>query len=100
MAPLKSVAASSPDTITPITIGITSSEQVCYDVVRAVADVRGVEPLEIDRRLADVVDPDGLESFVALGSSGDGRVSGAVEFDFAECRVRVTCGGEIEVRPL
>lgn len=67
--------------------------------MRAVAESRGVDPADVDERLADVVDPDRLESFVRLGAS-NGSVSGAVEFDFSGCRVRVTCEGDIEVRPL
>lgn len=83
-----------------MTITTASSDDVCYDVVRAVAEARGFEPSEIDERLVDVVDPDGLQAFLELGVHGDGTVSGAVEFDFAGCRVRVTCDGDIEVRPL
>lgn len=83
-----------------MTIAATSTDEVCYDVVRAVAEVRGVDPTAIDERLADVVDPDGLEAFVQLGPLGGGTVSGAVEFDFSGCRVCVTCDGDVEVRPL
>lgn len=99
-AALKPHAAPPAVTITPVRIVSASVDEVCYDVVRAVAEARGVEPTELDERLADVVDPDGLESVVRLGTDEGGDVSGAVEFDFSGCRVCVTCDGDVEVRPL
>lgn len=84
--------------IIPVIVTSATADEVCYEVVRAVAGARGVDPADVDERLVDAVDPDGLESLVRLGASGD--VGGGVEFEYAGCRVHVTCDGEIEARPL
>ena len=67
-------------------------ESLGVSVAHAVAAVRDVDPLSLEPRLYDVVDPDALETLLASGSTdSDVRVS----FVFAACAVTLTRGGEI-----
>lgn len=76
------------------------SEDVCYDVLRAVADCHGIEPREIDDRLSEVVDPDSLASLWGT-EVGEGRVvNGVLSFEYSGCRVTLTSDGRIEAKRL
>jgi len=61
------------------------------EVVQAVADARGVTPLELERPLFDVIDPDCLDRLV---ESGDGDL--VVTFEYYGCTV--TVHGDMDVR--
>lgn len=77
--------------------GVTRSfgageESVEEAVVRAVADVKRVSPLELDTRLYEVVDPDALN---ALFRSRPGNPAGpAVRLTLDGCHVAI-CDGEV-----
>ena len=76
------------------------SGDVCYDVLRAVADCHGIEPSEIDEQLGAVVDPDSLASLWGT-EVGEGRaVNGALSFEYYDCRVTLTSDGRIEAKRL
>lgn len=62
------------------------AESVSETVIRAVADVSGVDPLEMDERLFDTVDPCALDAFFASGQIDSER---RVSFTFAGYRVVV-----------
>jgi len=62
---------------------------VSTSVVVAVADADGVDPVEMDERLHDWVDPDALDAVVGSMDSG------AVEFEMADHRVRVRADGHV-----
>ena len=66
-------------------------------LVIAVADIAGVDPLELDP-LYDTVDPDSVDEFVRSGGSPD--VDGKLTFAFADHRVTVHASGLFEVRPV
>ena len=66
----------------------SSSESLSETVVRGVADAKGVDPIDLDDRLYDCVDPDALDSLFSNGASGSAR-QGVVIFTMAGCRVEV-----------
>lgn len=65
-------------------------------VVRLVAAVTGVDPLELEP-LRDRVDPDALDELFAPTVDGRRRAVGEVSFPLAGCDVVVTGSGEIEI---
>ncbi|PSQ46321.1 hypothetical protein BRD15_09595 [Halobacteriales archaeon SW_6_65_15] len=66
-------------------------------LIIAVADIAGVDPLEIDP-LFDTVDPEKLDDFVESG--GAPEVGGRMEFTFADHDVTVHASGLFDVRPV
>lgn len=73
----------------------TGATRVSDRVLEAVADARGTDPLELDRPLYDVVDPDALD---ALFAADDGTDTLRVEFTYGGYRVTVRGDGQIGVR--
>lgn len=71
------------------------TESVCRDVVEAVAARMGVDPLDLDRPLGDVVDPDSLGRLFRDG--GRDRPTGRVEFRYCGYDVTVSSDGRVEV---
>jgi len=70
-------------------------QSITVSIIRAVATVSAVDPLSLEPRLYDVVEPDALETLLAADpTSDDVRVS----FPFGSYTVTVTGGGEIVVR--
>lgn len=83
-----------------VTHQTTNPDDVCYDVLRAVADCHGIEPSDIDEQLSAVVDPDSLSSLWGT-EVGEGRtVNGALSFEYFGCRVTLTSDGRIEAKRL
>ena len=75
---------------------ISSGERVSEAVVTAVADAKGVDPLDLDP-LYDSVDPDALDGIFG-GTTG--RASGTeIRFEMAGCEVVVREGEEVVVAP-
>lgn len=66
-------------------------------LVIGVADIAGVDPLDLDP-LFDAVDPDSLDEFVESGAEPD--VGGRMEFTFADHRINVHASGLFEIRPI
>jgi hypothetical protein len=76
-----------------------AAEPVSLAVVRAVADANDVDPMDLDERLHDCIDPDALDRLfdsVSGKPSWDGRIS----FTMAGCRVEVEGRGTVLVTPL
>ncbi|WP_253737440.1 HalOD1 output domain-containing protein [Halohasta salina] len=69
-------------------------ESIGVSIAHAVATVCDVDPLSLEPRLYDVVDPDALETLLASGT-GDSDVR--ISFAFGSCAVTVTQNGEILV---
>lgn len=70
-------------------------ESLSVSITRAVAAASELDPLSLEPRLYDVVDPDALEALVASDpTDSDVRVS----FPFGRHLVTVTGAGEITVR--
>lgn len=75
-------------------------EQLHWDIVTAVADTKDIEPLELDERLYDAVDPDALWQLFADRPDGTSRGHGHVTFTLARCEVTVDSEWRVEVSPL
>lgn len=71
--------------------GAVADGRVATNVVRAVAAARDVDPVDLDERLHDHVDPEALDAVVR--SIDDGHVTFAV----AGHRVRVDADGAVTV---
>jgi len=80
------------------TQGSVDASSLTVQIVDAVADAAGVDPLDLPP-LYDTVDPDLLADYVdrcrRLGGPSD-----RVAFDYADHRVEVTTGGAVEVLSL
>lgn len=74
-------------------------ERVATTVVEAVAEATGIDPLKLDTRLYDVVDPDGLEKLFGKRPDGTIRTGGELTFRLAECEVVVYSEGRVVVDP-
>ncbi|WP_331235317.1 HalOD1 output domain-containing protein [Natronorarus salvus] len=73
------------------------SEDICAVVVDAVADAKGVHPLDLEPKLYDVIEPDAL---VDLWSSSDSPPrSMRIGFSMAGCDVVVRGDGRVVVTP-
>ena len=70
-------------------------EDLTYEIVTTVADVRGVDPMNLEERLFEVVDPDALWQLSANRPDGTSRRGGQVTFTLAGCEV--TVDGERQV---
>lgn len=67
-------------------------------VVEAIADHEGVDPIDLERPLFDVVDTDALDAFI--GHDGSPPASNAeVRFTYDGYRVRVSGDGSVDVTP-
>ena len=65
-------------------------------MIRAIAEVRGVEPVDVDP-LYDVVDPDALDAMFD-GTSGTRERDMCVSFQFDDLEIEVTADGRVTVR--
>lgn len=65
-------------------------------VVQAVATALATDPLSLDERLYDVLDPDALDRLFATDGRSDGPQS--LSFELAGCAVTVHGDGRIAVR--
>ncbi len=74
-------------------------ESPSHAVVRSVATVEGVDPLDLDATLYDVVDPDALDSLLDhVAGAGAGPVAVSVVLDGYE--VRVSSDRSITIHPV
>lgn len=69
---------------------------VSMAVIEALAEARGVSPLEIEQPLYDAVDPDALDALFERGD--DALKSGRVVFTTSGYEVTVTARDEVYVR--
>ncbi len=72
-----------------------SSYTVSERVVHAIADRKGVSPLDISSPLFDAIDPDALDRLY-----DDGRTGVTTEFEYLDYLVTVGGSGRIELTPL
>ncbi|MDS0300409.1 hypothetical protein NDI76_16805 [Halogeometricum sp. S1BR25-6] len=77
--------------------GAMVDEELDWKIVSAVAEEKGVEPLELDERLYDVVDLDAVkELFVGMPNRA-ALVEGHVTFTLAGCEVVVDQAWNVDV---
>lgn len=72
----------------------TPSEPLSETIVYAVAETKGVDPMDLTERLYDCIDPDALDRLFRTGRHGSGST---VVFKMAGCRVEVQDGGAVVV---
>ncbi|MFC4451874.1 HalOD1 output domain-containing protein [Halorussus aquaticus] len=66
---------------------------VCNEVVKKVAEVEDVDPLELTPPLSEVIDSDALESLFA-----NNLAVGKVVFNYNSCEVSVFSDGYVSVK--
>lgn len=77
----------------------TDGEHLGTTVVEAVSEATGIDPLKLDTRLYDVVDPDGLEQVFGKKADGTIRTGGKLTFELAQCDVTIHSEGRVVVTP-
>lgn len=66
-------------------------------VVKAIAEREGIDPLDMDPPLYDVIDPDALNALFAQPADvGDARLEGVV-FEYNGYEVEVTSDGDVHI---
>ena len=66
-------------------------------VIEAIAEYEGLDPVELEPPLFEVIDPDALDALVGNEESGQAQSDIAVQFTYNQCRVKVSSDGSIEV---
>ncbi|SFR66689.1 HalOD1 output domain-containing protein [Halogeometricum limi] len=79
--------------------GKTVDEDLDWQIVTAVADAKGVEPLELGERLHDVVDLDAVKQLFVGMPSSESMVEGHVSFTLDGCEVVVDQSWDVDVIP-
>jgi hypothetical protein len=69
-------------------------------VVEEVAAATGVDPVDLDEPLSDVVDPDALDALFSGRHPEDGTAGGYTSFVYHGCRVTVDADGFVSVTVL
>lgn len=71
---------------------------VVYQVITSVADARNLDPIQLEPRLYDILDPDALARLFDDRPDGTARQGGRVSFDMAGCRVTIREDHSVEAR--
>lgn len=74
--------------------------ELVVDIVSSVANANGVDPIELEPRLNDVVDSDALERLFSDRANGAPRSGGRVVFTLCGCEVTIQSDESVEVRPV
>lgn len=69
-------------------------------VVEEVAAATGVDPVDLDEPLSNVVDPDALDALFSDRRPSDGTVRGYTSFVYHGCRVTVDADGSVSATVL
>jgi hypothetical protein len=77
---------------------VAPDETVSSAVVRAIATVKGVDPVDLDERLYDHIEPDALDTLLE-SKSGDSETEIQVSFSMSGCDIDVFDAGKIVVAP-
>lgn len=67
-------------------------------VIEAIAEHEGLDPLDLEQPLYEVVDPDALDSMIGDGEAGHGLSDITVQFSYNGCTVHASSDGSVEVR--
>lgn len=71
---------------------------VVYRVITAVAEAKDIDPLHLEPRLNDIIDPDALVRLFGDRPDGTSRRGGRVSFEMAGCRVTIRQDRSVEAR--
>lgn len=80
------------------TDGSLRDRSLFVEVVREVAAIRGVDPLELPP-MGEQIDLDALDRMFVDRPEGANQVRGTLTFTYAGCDVQVSADGTIEVDP-
>jgi hypothetical protein len=69
-----------------------NADELCWEIVTAIADERNIEPEEVDEPIGNVVDTQALGRLAAQSKHSD-SIELSVSFRIAGCFVTVTDGG-------
>lgn len=71
-----------------------TADDLCWDIVTAVAEERDIDHRDVEDRLGDIIDPHALGRLARQSETSD-DISLSVSFRMAECYVTVTDGGQV-----
>lgn len=71
-----------------------SVDDLCWNIVTAIAEERDIDPCDVDDRLNDIIDSHALGSLAQQSEASD-DMSLSVSFRMADCYVTVTDGGRV-----
>lgn len=77
----------------------TDSDAVCETIVTAVADAKGVSPLEVSPPLYEAIDPDAIQAVLASMQSPPEESVGTLQFPYSGYDVTVTEDGRVSIDP-
>lgn len=77
--------------------GTASEAPPTSSVIETIAEYEGVDPLEFDQPLAEVVDTDALDSIIGNGVAGHASSDIAIRFSYHGHGVQVSSDGSIEI---
>lgn len=66
-------------------------------VIEAVAEHEGLDPLDLEHPLYEVIDTDALDALIGNDASGQAPSDTAIQFTYNGCRVKVSSDGSVEV---
>ncbi|WP_423999845.1 HalOD1 output domain-containing protein [Haloarcula salina] len=75
------------------------NEPLSETIVHAVADTLGIDPVDLDDRISDCIDPDALDRLFRAGEPGEPSPDGLVVFSMAGCRIEVEGNRSVSVTP-
>lgn len=73
---------------------VVSADTLCWKIITAIAEERGIEREEIEEPLGDVIDLDALQRLADQSGESD-AVELSVSLHVAGCFVTVTDGGRV-----
>jgi len=71
-----------------------NADELCWDIVTAIAEERNIEPDEVDEPIGNVVDTQALGRLATQSKHSD-SIELSVSFRIAGCYVTVTDGGQV-----
>jgi len=75
------------------------TDSLSETVVHAVAETKGVDPLDLNERLYDCINPDALDVLFEPTAECNGSRSGTLVFSMDGCRVEIESDRTILVTP-
>ncbi|MDS0220817.1 hypothetical protein NDI54_05550 [Haloarcula sp. S1AR25-5A] len=75
------------------------NEPLSETIVHAVADTLGVNPVDLDDRISDCIDPDALDRLFHPNRGDTPSPNGLVVFSMAGCRIEVEGNRSVLVTP-
>lgn len=73
------------------------SDSLTQEIVQKIADLEGVEPLDLETPLYEAIDPEALEALLTDTITGERRDNVSVEFQYYGYDIVVDSDGEIAI---